>query len=73
MISIIIPVYNTALYLNTCIESVVNQSYTDWECILVDDGSTDNSGIICDEWSRKDQRINVIHQENRRQHHAVNK
>ena len=65
MISIIIPVYNTAPYLNPCIESVVHQTYTDWECILVDDGSTDNSGAICDEWCHKDSRIYVIHQENR--------
>ena len=65
MISIIIPVYNTAPYLDACIESVVNQSYADWECILVDDGSTDNSGAICDEWCRKDKRIHVIHQENK--------
>lgn len=65
MISIIIPVYNTAPYLNPCIESVVNQTYTDWECILVDDGSTDESGVICDGWCSKDSRINVIHQDNR--------
>ena len=65
MISIIIPVYNTAPYLNLCIESVVNQTYTDWECILVDDGSTDESGAICDGWCSKDSRINVIHQDNR--------
>lgn len=51
--------------MNTCIESVVNQSYTDWECILVDDGSIDDCGSICDEWCDKDSRIKVVHQKNR--------
>lgn len=64
MISIIIPVYNTALYLDQCLESVYAQSYTDWECIVVDDGSTDNSAEICDNWAKKDNRFVVIHQEN---------
>lgn len=64
MISVIIPVYNVERYLEECIQSVVNQTYTDWECILVDDGSTDGSGGICDEWAQKDKRIRVIHQEN---------
>ena len=65
MISVIIPVYNVESYLDECIQSVVNQSYSDWECILVDDGSTDGSGDICDEWARKDKRIRFVHQENR--------
>ena len=64
MISVIIPVYNVESYLDECIQSVVNQSYSDWECILVDDGSTDGSGDICDEWARKDVQIKVIHQKN---------
>lgn len=64
MISIIIPVYNTAKYLDQCLESVFTQSYTDWECIVVDDGSTDNSPEICDEWGRKDSRFVIIHQKN---------
>ena len=64
MISIIIPVYNVAPYLDQCLESVINQTYTDWECILVNDGSTDNSGDICDSWAQKDNRIHVIHQNN---------
>lgn len=64
MISIIIPVYNAASYLNQCIESVVNQSYTNWECILINDGSTDKSAYICDYWSQIDSRIHVIHQSN---------
>ncbi len=64
MISIIIPVYNTAHYLEHCLESVALQSHTDWECIVVDDGSTDNSGKICDNWGEKDNRFVVIHQKN---------
>ena len=51
MISIIIPVYNVKLYLDNCIQSVIQQSYTDFECILVDDGSTDGSSEICDQWA----------------------
>lgn len=64
MISVIIPVYNVERYLDECIRSVVNQTYTDWECLLVDDGSTDGSGDICDEWARRCERIRVIHQKN---------
>lgn len=64
MISIIIPVYNTALYLDKCIESVLNQTYHNFECILVDDGSTDNSLRKCQYWSLKDSRIKVFHQKN---------
>lgn len=63
-ISVIIPVYNVAPYLERCVKSVINQSYTDLEIILIDDGSTDRSGTICDELKRIDQRIIVIHQEN---------
>lgn len=64
MISIIIPIYNTSLFLNQCIKSIIAQTYTDWECILINDGSTDNSGDICNSWSQKDKRIHVIHQRN---------
>lgn len=64
MISIIIPVYNTAKYLDQCLESVIAQSYTDWECIVVDDGSTDNSGELCDNWGERDNRFVIIHQKN---------
>lgn len=64
MISVIIPVYNVERYLDECIQSVVNQTYSDWECILVDDGSSDGSGDICDEWTRRCERIRVIHQKN---------
>lgn len=61
---ILIPVYNVESYLENCIESVISQTYTNWEIILVDDGSTDNSGKICDEYVQKDSRIKVIHQKN---------
>lgn len=64
MISVIIPVYNVQPYLDECIQSVIRQEYTDFECILVDDGSTDGSGQICDKWQKKDARIKVIHQSN---------
>ena len=62
LISIIIPVYNVESYLHKCINSVLCQSFQKFELILVDDGSTDNSGKICDEYSQKDRRIKVIHQ-----------
>ena len=64
MISIIIPVYNVEKYLDQCLESVINLSYADFECILINDGSTDNSGNICNNWAKKDSRFRVIHQEN---------
>ena len=64
MVSIIIPVYNVELYLSKCIDSILAQSFTDWECILVDDGSKDKSGSICDNYALKDNRIKVIHQNN---------
>lgn len=63
-VSIIIPVYNVQKYLNDCIESVVGQTLADIEIILVDDGSTDNSGNMCEEWKKKDNRITVYHKEN---------
>lgn len=63
-VSVIIPVYNVEPFLSKCIESVINQSYEKIEIILVDDGSIDNSGRICDEYSNKDSRIKVIHKQN---------
>jgi glycosyltransferase involved in cell wall biosynthesis len=63
-ISIIIPVYNTERYLLRCIDSILAQTYNDFECILVDDGSTDSSPQICEEYTHKDNRIQVIHQTN---------
>ena len=64
LISIVVPVYNTAAYLEKCIDSILNQTYKNLEIILVDDGSTDNSGNICDEYKAKDNRVIVIHQAN---------
>ena len=64
LVSVIIPVYNVEKYLEKCIDSVLNQTYNNIEIILVDDGSTDNCGTICDEYSKKDDRIKVIHKEN---------
>ncbi len=64
LISVIVPVYNVEKYLDRCIESIVNQTYKDLEIILVDDGSKDNSSKLCDNWSKKDKRIKVIHQQN---------
>lgn len=63
-ISIIVPVYKAEPYLHRCIDSILAQTFTDWELILVDDGSPDQSGIICDEYAKKDQRVKVIHKEN---------
>ena len=64
MISVIVPVYNVDNYLSRCIESILNQSEPDFDLILVDDGSTDTSGAICDNYAEKDKRIHVIHKEN---------
>ena len=64
MVSIIVPVYNVEEYLRECVDSVLNQTYSDVEVILVDDGSTDQSGNICDEYAKMDSRIKVIHKKN---------
>lgn len=64
MVSIIVPVYNTSKYLRQCVESVLSQSYQDWELLLLNDGSSDNSGDICDNYSLRDSRIKVIHKAN---------
>ena len=64
MVSIIIPVYNAEKTIRRCVDSVLNQEYKDTELLLVDDGSTDLSGQICDEYARKDSRVCVIHKEN---------
>ena len=62
--SIIIPVYNVAPYLRECFDSVLAQTFTNWEAICVDDGSTDGSGEILDEYAARDGRFRVIHQKN---------
>ncbi|MBE5812129.1 MAG: glycosyltransferase [Clostridiales bacterium] len=64
LISVIVPIYNVEKYLSRCIDSILNQTYKNLEIILVDDGSTDNCGKICDEYVKKDNRIRVIHQAN---------
>lgn len=63
-VSVIIPVYNVEPYIRQCLDSVVNQTYRNLEIILIDDGSPDNCGVICDEYAAKDERIRVIHKEN---------
>lgn len=65
MISIIVAVYNIERYLPQCLDSIATQTFKDWECIVVDDGSTDGSGRICDEWASRDKRFKVIHQANK--------
>lgn len=62
--SVIVPVYNVEKYLQECINSILSQSITDFELLLIDDGSSDKSGIICDEYASKDKRIKVFHKEN---------
>lgn len=64
LVSVIVPVYKVEEYLDQAVESLVNQTYTDMEILLVDDGSPDRCGQICDEWAKKDKRIRVIHQKN---------
>lgn len=64
LLSVIVPVYKAEKYIHRCINSILNQSITDLELILVDDGSPDNSGTICDEYARKNSRIKVFHQKN---------
>ena len=63
-ISVIVPVYRVEKYIHRCVDSILNQTFTDFELILVDDGSPDDCGAICDEYAAKDSRIVVIHQEN---------
>lgn len=63
-VSVIVPVYKAEKYLRRCVDSILAQTFTDWECILVDDGCPDGSGALCDEYADKDSRIKVIHKEN---------
>ena len=64
LISVIVPIYKVEKYLDRCVESIVNQTFSDIEIILVDDGSPDNCGKMCDEWAKKDARIKAFHKEN---------
>lgn len=64
-ISVIIPVYNAEKYIRKCLDSIINQTFTDFEVLIIDDGSLDKSGIICDEYSNHDRRIHVFHQKNK--------
>ena len=63
-ITIIVPIYNVEMYLPKCVDSILSQSYRNLEIILVDDGATDSSGLICDSYACKDARIKVIHKIN---------
>lgn len=60
-VTIVLPIYNVEKYLNRCIKSILNQTYSNLEVILVDDGSPDGCPRLCDEWSKKDKRIKVVH------------
>ena len=73
MISIIVPVYNAQKYIKRCVESIVNQSYQKWELILIDDGSKDDSSLICDELKQTDSRIHVVHTVNQGASAAINR
>ena len=64
MVSVIIPVYNVQEYLARCVDSVLSQTYTNLEIILVDDGSLDMSGDMCDDYAHKDSRVRVVHKSN---------
>lgn len=64
LISVIVPVYNREQYIDKCVQSILNQTYTNLEVILVDDGSTDSSSEMCDKWQEKDSRVRVVHQKN---------
>lgn len=71
-ISVIVPVYQAEAYLDSCIQSILSQTFTDWELILVDDGSPDRSGAMCDAYAFRDPRIQVLHQTNQGQAAARN-
>ena len=64
LLSVIVPIYNVEAYLSRCLDSIINQTYRNLEIICVDDGSTDQSGAMADEYAKKDRRIKVIHKEN---------
>lgn len=64
LVSVIVPVYNVEQYINQCVESILGQSLDDYEVLLIDDGSTDGSGNICDSWAESDPRVRVFHKRN---------
>ena len=64
MISVIVPVYNTEKYLDRCVQSILAQTYTNFELLLIDDGSTDSSSVICDKYAKQDSRVRVFHKAN---------
>ena len=72
LISIIVPVYNVENYIEECVQRVISQTYNKWELLLIDDGSTDNSGKICDKYALDDPRIHVYHKKNGGQSSARN-
>ena len=72
-ISVIVPVYNAERYLGSCLDSIIAQSFDDFELILIDDGSTDGSGVICDQYCTRDHRFTVIHQKNQGSSSARNR
>lgn len=71
-ISVIVPVYRAEKYLNACVDSILNQTFSDFELVLIEDGSPDQSGAICDEYAQRDDRVRVIHQSNQGQAAARN-
>ena len=73
LVSVIVPVYNSSKFLSICIDSILMQTYKNIEVILIDDGSTDNSGLICDKYAKMDKRVIALHQSNKGQASARNK
>ena len=65
LVSVVVPIYNCEKYIEKCIKSILNQSFTNLEVILIDDGSTDKSGEICDYFAKQDNRVCVVHRENK--------
>ena len=63
-ISVIVPIYKAEAYLNCCVDSILTQTFQDFEVLLINDGSPDKSGKICDEYAKKDNRVRVFHKEN---------